>query len=84
MYDQTGRQPITRTIRFAISAGILTPGRLRDLEESSQKAGLGLLDLLNEAELLHLQLVQKALGPGATWQDAAAAIRRGRGTESPA
>lgn len=69
-------QSDTRAIRFAVSAGTLTPARIQALEAEAQRQGVGLLAVLSEAELLHLQLIQKTLPPGATWADSIATIHR--------
>lgn len=74
MYDQTGRHLITRTIRFAISAGVLTPPRIRERQDEAKRLDVDFLDVLTEAELLHLQLIKKALRLEATWEDAVAVI----------
>lgn len=76
MYDQTGHQSMTRTIRFAISAGVLTPARIRERQDHAQRLGAGFLEMLSEAELLHLKLLKKTLRPEATWEDAVRAIQR--------
>ncbi len=76
MYDHTGRQPITRTIRFAISAGVLTPSRIRERQDEARRLGTGFLEVLTEAELMHLQLIKKTLRPEATWEAAVGVIQR--------
>ena len=76
MYDQSGRHLITRTIRFAISAGVLTPARIRERQDEARRLGVGLLAVLSEAELLHLKLIKKVLWFEATWEDAVEAVLR--------
>lgn len=81
MKDAPARQPITRAIRFAVTAGTLSAVRLRQREAEAEQRGVELLEVLSEPELLHLRLVCKALPSGAIWQDAVAAIRRHGNTD---
>lgn len=75
-------QPITRAIRFAVSAGVLTSARLREREAYAMVHGVPLLDVLSASDRVHLLLMLKALGPTATLADACAAIHR-HGQPSP-
>ncbi len=76
MNNAPAQQPITRAIRFAVAAGTLSVVRLQQREAEAERQGVDLLVVLNEPELLHLQLIRKALLPNASWQDAVAEIRR--------
>jgi len=67
--------PTSQAIRFAISAGPLTAVRLATRETEAQRQGVHLFCVCSEAELLHLQFVQRAMPVGSTWEDAVAAIR---------
>ena len=67
-------QPITRAIRFAVEAGVLSAARLREREAYAQRHGAQLVDVLSEADRVHLLLVLKALGPHASFADACATI----------
>lgn len=70
----------TRAIRFAISAGPLSPVQLAKRETEAQRAGKHLFLVCTEAELLHLQFIQRAMPVGSTWEDALVTIRAvGRG-----
>lgn len=64
-----------RAIRFAISAGPLTAVRLAARNAEARSRGVHLFLVCTEAELLHLQFVQRAMPPGSTWEDAVEAIR---------
>lgn len=76
MTSPAASQPTTRAIRFVVAAGVLTSARLREREAYAQRHGAQLVDVLSEADRLHLLLVLKALGPTATCADACAAIHR--------
>lgn len=67
--------PTTRAIRCAVTSGGLTAKRLGEREAYAQRHGAYLLDVLSEADRIHL-LVFKALGPTATIADACATIYR--------
>ncbi len=70
----------TRAIRFAISAGPLTAVLLARREAEAKRVGKHLLEVCSEAELLHLQFIQRTMPVGSTWEDAIVAIRAtGRG-----
>lgn len=71
------QQPSTRAIRFAVSAGTLTAPRIQKRRTEAEERGVGLLAVLTESELMHLQLVRKAMMADATWEDAVAAIEAG-------
>lgn len=68
--------PTTRAFRFSVAAGALTPARIRERQVVAEHQRVGLLTVLSEPERLHLELVKKTLRPGATWEDAVAAILR--------
>lgn len=72
-------QPTTnsdsRAIRFAISAGPLTAPRLAARQAEAKRRGVRLFEVCSEAELLHLQFIQRAMLLGSTWEDAVEAIR---------
>lgn len=72
----TATTPITHAIRFAVGAGVLTATRLHEREAYAQRHGTQLMDVLSEADRVHLLLVLKALGPTATFADACTAIHR--------
>ena len=76
MVSVPAKQPTTRAIRFAVSAGTLTPPRIQRRRVEAEQRGVHLVDVLTEAELMHLQLIQKVLPPGATWADAVEVIMR--------
>lgn len=68
-------RPLTQATRFAVSAGPLTLPRLNARIAESERLGDSPLAVFTEAELLHLQLIQKTLPPGSDWEDATDAIR---------
>lgn len=68
-------QPLSRAVRFAISAGPLTAVLLAQREAEATRAGKHLLEVCSEAELLHLQFIQRTMPLGSGWEDAIAAIR---------
>lgn len=76
MASVPAKQPTTRAIRFAVSAGALTPPRIQRRQVEAGQRGVHLVEVLTEAELMHLQLIQKVLPPDATWVDALEAILR--------
>lgn len=73
-HPHNSQPPLSRAIRLAISAGPLTAFRLaaRQAEAKSQDQHLFLV--CTEAELLHLQFVQRTMPLGSTWEDAVEAI----------
>lgn len=71
----TTSHPQRTGTRFAVVAGPLTATRVAERTAEATRQGVLLLTVCSEAELLHLQLIQKTLPPGATWMDAVAAIR---------
>lgn len=72
-------QPISTSLRLAISAGPLTAVRLATREAEARQQGTHLLDVCSEAELLHLQFIQRALPLGSGWEQAIDAIRAAGG-----
>ena len=72
--------PLSRAVRFAISAGPLTGVLLAQREAEATRAGTHLLAVCSEAELLHLRFIQRVLPPGSTWEDAVAVLRAAGGT----
>jgi hypothetical protein len=62
-------------MRLAISAGPLTAARLAIREAEAKRDGKHLFLVCTEAELLHLQFIQRAMSLGSTWEDAIVAIR---------
>ena len=67
--------PLSHALRLAISAGPLTAPLLARREREARQQGKHLLEVCSEAELLHLQFIQRAMPLGSGWEDAIAAIR---------
>ncbi len=66
----------TRAVRFAIAAGAWTPELVHASEAEAHRLGVGPLDVLSKADLLHVRLVRKVLPPACGWEDVVAAIWR--------
>lgn len=74
-HPHNSQPPLSRAIRLAISAGPLTAVRLATRQAEAKSHDKHLFLVCTEAELLHLQFVQRTMPLGSTWEDAVEAIR---------
>ena len=69
---------LSRAVRIAIAAGPLTAEVLARHQREAAQQGKHLLEVLSEADRLHLHVIQRTLPPGSTWTDVVEAIRTNR------